>query len=718
MGPSHGAQRTRRDTLTLTLLNLLALLGGFLLPLLILWVLTHNHFPAYENSHFIRSLTTVAQVILCLIVLGCAAWAHAERRYAERHRTQLEQLNQLTNSQKQSHKNSRTSVWRTHFGPGFLASLSISALVTVSLGLPLSATKLYLHGISADQAFRTEYLTRLTDSTTLHDMAYQGMSPYYPSAWFWLGGRYANLVHLPGWEAFKPWAIISLALTASIITTLWCTIVRPDLGILIGTTTALVTTAYGSAEPYAAIVAMTLPLVFVLGWRALHPQPDTPANGWPDAAGAAILLGLGACTYTLFTALGALTLVLMAIALSIHRARQQRDKQRDMRSEQDSTRNTQRSVPSTQDNTSSAQRTRRSAWQPILRLLIMGAGALALSFIHWGHYLADGHGTTHSTSGSALHYLPEDSASLLLPMFTPDIVGLLSLIGLIWLVAAFRKRRMAQALSIGIIAMYLWELISMVDVAGGVTLLGFRINLPLILAFPLAGVCGIADGTRYTLTRIKQRGDNASTARTVHAVITVIVVLLGVGLAQNIPATLDSDIRLAYSDTDGYGTRANREPATDAAHYPQVNQALLDGATTRLGHPATAHDITILTTEEPLLAYYPYWSFQAISPHYANPLGLYEQRNHLIEDWAHATSTDDLLHKLNTSPYPAPNAFVFHRDGNTYTLLLSEDVYPNQPNVHDYTVAFPASLFQHHCFLVKNVGPFAVVTRLCHTTQH
>ena len=119
-----------------------------------------------------------------------------------------------------------------------------------------------------------------------------------------------------------------------------------------------------------------------------------------------------------------------------------------------------------------------------------------------------------------------------------------------------------------------------------------------------------------------------------------------------------------------------------------------------------------------LLAYYPYWSFQAISPHYANPLGLYEQRNHLIEDWAHATSTDDLLHKLNTSPYPAPNAFVFHRDGNTYTLLLSEDVYPNQPNVHDYTVAFPASLFQHHCFLVKNVGPFAVVTRLCHTTQH
>ena len=41
----------------------------------------------------------------------------------------------------------------------FLAAFSV-----VTLGMPLGATKLYLFGISVDQQFRTEYLTRLTDS--------------------------------------------------------------------------------------------------------------------------------------------------------------------------------------------------------------------------------------------------------------------------------------------------------------------------------------------------------------------------------------------------------------------------------------------------------------------------------------------------------------------------------------------------------------------------
>ncbi|EUA24814.1 arabinofuranosyltransferase AftA domain protein [Mycobacterium xenopi 3993] len=39
-----------------------------------------------------------------------------------------------------------------------------------------------------DQQFRTEYLTRLTDSAALRDMTYQGLPPFYPPGWFWIGG--------------------------------------------------------------------------------------------------------------------------------------------------------------------------------------------------------------------------------------------------------------------------------------------------------------------------------------------------------------------------------------------------------------------------------------------------------------------------------------------------------------------------------------------------
>ncbi len=64
--------------------------------------------------------------------------------------------------------------------------------------MPLGATKLYLFGISVDQQFRTEYLTRLTDSAALHDMTYLGLPPFYPPGWFWLGGRIAALTGTPG----------------------------------------------------------------------------------------------------------------------------------------------------------------------------------------------------------------------------------------------------------------------------------------------------------------------------------------------------------------------------------------------------------------------------------------------------------------------------------------------------------------------------------------
>ena len=43
-------------------------------------------------------------------------------------------------------------------------SLFLSTFSVVTLAMPLGATKLYLYGISVDQQFRTEYLTRLTDT--------------------------------------------------------------------------------------------------------------------------------------------------------------------------------------------------------------------------------------------------------------------------------------------------------------------------------------------------------------------------------------------------------------------------------------------------------------------------------------------------------------------------------------------------------------------------
>src|ERR1700738_1409304 len=115
--------------------------------------------------------------------------------------------------------------WRWPRGRRLLARafalLFLSAFSVVTLAMPLGATKLYLFGISVDQQFRTEYLTRLTDTAGPHDMTYFGLPPFYPPGWFWIGGRLAALTGAPACEMFKPWAVISITIAVVLAFVLW-----------------------------------------------------------------------------------------------------------------------------------------------------------------------------------------------------------------------------------------------------------------------------------------------------------------------------------------------------------------------------------------------------------------------------------------------------------------------------------------------------------------
>ena len=124
----------------------------------------------------------------------------------------------------------------------------LSAFSVVTLAMPLGATRLYLFGISVDQQFRTEYLTRLADSPALHDMTYIGLPPFYPAGWFWIGGRLADLTGMPAWEMFKPWAIISITAAIAVAAVLWSAMLRFEIALAVSTATAAVTLAYTSAS--------------------------------------------------------------------------------------------------------------------------------------------------------------------------------------------------------------------------------------------------------------------------------------------------------------------------------------------------------------------------------------------------------------------------------------------------------------------------------------
>lgn len=592
------------------------------------------HWPAFNASNVTQAVTTVLQVAAIVGITVSVVLVRLRR-------------------------------W-TRFAK-VLSWASLSGFVTVTLGLPLAATRLYLHGISVDQEFRTEYLTRLTDSAALRDMTYADLPPYYPAGWFWIGGRVANLLGLDGWEAFKPYAIGSLAVAAVVALVLWSNLIRADLALVVSLATTAIVVAYGSPEPYGAIITLLIAPALVLAWGGLHRPARARAGGWGAVLGTGVFLGVAATFYTLYLGLAAFAVTLMAVIAAALAWR--------------------------------AAGSWRGAVDPLVRLAVLAAVAGLIALIVWLPYLFYLlHGGRPSDSGTATHYLPEAGARLPLPMVDGSLIGLLCLLGTVWLVARASSSRRAQALGIGVIAVYLWSLLSMALTAVGTTLLSFRLEPVLLVLLGAAGVFGFVEFSRWIILATSENPKVTWSLVTIGAV-------GALAFVQNIPQVLTREITVAYTDTDGDGVRADRRPPGAAAYYAELDGVIAAQV------PRARDDTVVLTADTTFLSYYPYLGFQALTSHYANPLAHFRARAAAIEEWSKLETPDELLRALDDSPWRAPDVFLFRQDAKGYTLRLAEDVYPNDPNVRRYTVTFPKALFDDPRFTVAEVGPFVVVAR-------
>ncbi|HPX35856.1 MAG TPA: galactan 5-O-arabinofuranosyltransferase [Mycobacterium sp.] len=585
--------------------------------------------PAYPSSNQLHALTTVGQVgcLIGLLAVG-VLWR-------------------------------RRPGWRTLSRIG--AAVLLAGFTVVTLGMPLGATKLYLFGISVDQQFRTEYLTRLTDSPALHDMTYAGLPPFYPPGWFWLGGRAAAFTGTPAWEMFKPWAITSIAIAVVLAFVLWSELIRFEYTLAVTAATAAVTLAYSSPEPYSAIITMLIPPVLVLAWGGLRGSGRPGGhNGWAAVIGTGLFLGVTATFYTLLLAYAAFTVTVLAAVAAVSR----------------------RSVA------------------PLLRLCVIGVVAAAVGALTWLPFLLRAARGPMSGTGSAQHYLPDDGAILNFPMLQFSLLGALCMLGTLWLVWRARSSARATALGIGVLSLYAWSLLSMLATLAGTTLLSFRLQPTLTVLLAAAGVFGLIDVARTLEGRWR------------HAIpVATAVGLIGaIGFSQDIPHVLTPDINVAYTDTDGNGQRGDRRPPGAEKYYPQVDEAIRAAT----GKPAT--ETVVMTADYGFLALYPYYGFQGLTSHYANPLAQFDKRTAAIESWGKLKSPDEFAKALDALPWQAPTVFLMRRGGaagsaNTYTLRLAEDVYPNQPNVRRYTVDLDAGLFAAPHFTVKTIGPFVLAIR-------
>lgn len=620
--------------------NTLATLGQMALAALVavavavvsLIAISGVQWPAFPSSNQLHALTTVGQVG-CLAGMVATGW-----------------------------------VWRR--GHRLIAQLGglvfVSAFTVVTLGMPLGATKLYLFGISVDQQFRTEYVTRLADSPALRDMTYLGLPPFYPPGWFWIGGRAAALSGTPAWEVFKPWAITSIAIAVAVALVLWWRMVRFEYALIVTAATAAVTLAYGSPEPYSAMITVLLPPVLVLTWSGLRAadRPDAGRRaGWGAVIGAGIFLGWTATWYTLLFGFSAFAIGLMALWLA------------GVRWHRDGV---------------------KAALDPLRRLAVIAGIAVVIGCTTWLPFLVRAARSPISNTGGAAHYLPADGAELTFPMLQFTLLGAVAMIGTLWLVVRARSSVRAGALAIGVLAIYLWSLLSMLTTLARVTLLSFRLQPTLSVLLVAAGAFGFLEAT----LALKPRG------RAIVPVAGAIGLTAAIAFSQDIPDVLRPDLTIAYTDTDGNGQRGDRRPPSAEKFYATIDHDI----TQVTGKPRD--QTVVMTADYSFLSFYPYWGFQGLTSHYANPLAQFDLRAAQIDKWSKLKTADELIHALDACPWPPPTVFLMRRGANgNYTLRLAEDVYPNQPNVRRYTVDLRGALFDSPRFDVRSVGPFVLAIR-------
>lgn len=622
------------------------------------WViLRHASLPAFTTSNVLRGLSTVATVAVVVVTVGVLAVLLRTRDGADLPRGRRVLLELLC--------------WAAPVG-----------LVVAVLAVPLASTHLYLGGSGVDQAFRTQLLTRMTDTPGYGDMTYADVPGFYPRLWFLAGGLFAKVTGMAGWAAYQPWSLATLAAAVAVLVPVWQRITG---SLLRGTAVAVVSTAVLLAvapeEPYSAIVALGLPAALVLAGRAVRGR-------WIPLVGLGLYLGLAANTYTLFAGLGALAVVLTAVSVAW------------------------------QDRRGG----RRAVLAPLGRLVVTGVLSAVIALVGWAPYLWASLTADGVVRGKAQHYLPEAGTELPFPFLEVSLAGVLSVACLVWVIVR-RHDRTAQAVGVGVVTCYLWLLLSMLAPLAGTTLLGFRVRFPLELVLAVGGVLALGTLRREVRPLLADRF-SADRLRSATAVALVFSGVLVTAFVVRVPSEFrDHQDRalfdIAYTDTDGDGVRADGGEPDQTASFGEVDAVLRQA----LGEDRSAH--VVLTDEANFMSYYPYHGYQALTAHYADPLGQFDARNAEIESWTRLTDPDDLTTAMDRADldhgWTAPDALLLHggltqRDGQEVVdgdlvFHMVDDIFPNEPNVRFRDVAFPGSAFDGPDWSLTQVGDLVVAVR-------
>lgn len=558
--------------------------------------------------------------------------------------------------------------WWAVAAAGWLLPALVSTAVQTWL---LTGTKFYINGISGDQQFRTAFLTRFTDSPALADAVYADLPPFYSPAWFWAGGRSADLLGVAGWEWYKPWSILTMAVASSMAFVLWSRVLRPRTALLLALLTALVGVHFGAYEPYSWLLVALAPPLAILAVRTISRALRGGRVDVPGAIGIGVYLGAAVVVHTLYAGVAGLFLVLATGAVAAAAARR-------------------------------AARPRLGA---LLKTAALAAvPLLAIAAAVWLPHLLGATPLTRESTAS--DFLPDIGARLPVTVFDPGTIGILTALGLAWLVLRYGRDAAATALALLAATCIAWYGLSFAATVVGTTLLAFRVEPLLALTLSAAGLLAVRDGVAW----LRVRGPGEARHRiSVLATILALVALVDLGYTARDVEPGWTQTALSTADPDGVisgGTELAR-PADSAVTAAQLRDVIGE-----LSSGRSPSELVALADTHDLLSFFPYRGFQAVSAPYANPLAGYSDRNAMIRDWATAPDSAALAQLLADAPVRAPDVFVLRIAPEGWVYTLSVPVFPRTAGNVGEDVVFDPAVFAGDQFRVQMVGDRAVVVRV------
>jgi len=524
---------------------------------------------------------------------------------------------------------------------GWLVVFLAGAALMVGAALILNANGFGPLGTQLDESFRTAAITKFAAQWGLPDFAYRGLPAWYPPLSFWLLGRAAGILHVAPWRMVK----VGLLATAFLIPVL---------------TYPLWSRVTGRAAAVAAVVAGVLLFqnwyewyswlavaVFVPWWLwAVLGVGSRPPRSRPALLVAA-LIGAGLlATFYYYFFIGLAQLVLFALVRPV----------------------------ATRHGVDLGPRVGRRA------AIVLG-GATLFSAPYWLPLLVSM--VQHGAQTLNTRFYGPGVVDLDFRFLTFDLVGVLLLVGLVYLLVSARRSPVSMALLTLLAAGYAWSVFGYLFVLVNAPVLSYRANDVIESVLAVGAGLAAVDLWRGATSSEPVRARVGRTGQRLGAVVVggVLVLALGQLAVEGIPYVTQQ--------------RAARVPTQLLSDFDHATRGQAIGR-------------VVLTDVIALPVFRNVDVFNVWSAHYADPPARFTNRARFLERLSNDRDPTAFAAAVAHNTYDTISFVAFRPPSGNFEYAYGADNFPNGSIARQ--ISFPTPLFDTPLFQEHRTDTVIVFT--------